>query len=278
MMKRDKTRWDGLSMGQRIRSLELRGYVVMPEVLSRDAVATLRSELDSLPLKAATYSDRQMYVHHVQWSNCVSAIETIADPKILSFLGELFGDDVLAISSTYARTDPQYPRMALHADSQPYGSNIFGAAASAPLSVRVLHYLDDLTTRRAPLLVVPYSHLGMHRDSCPYQRYKKHDEEVAITCRAGSAVIINQRLFHAVGANRSRTSRCVYAIGYRPAWAGPIAAVDEPDLAMLNRLPKHVRKLFASPNLRTVDTTMQNWSGDLRENPPGLGRTRWSPR
>ena len=46
-----------------------------------------------------------------------------------------------------------------------------------------------------------------------------------VTCRAGSAVIINQKVFHANYPNYSDSDRRMLAIAYRPAWAGPIAEV-----------------------------------------------------
>ena len=61
------------------------------------------------------------------------------------FLTELFGDDLICTSYGYSVSDPGHPGIAIHTDSQPYGSTMFGGQASSPCLVRVLYYLDDLT-------------------------------------------------------------------------------------------------------------------------------------
>ena len=45
--------------------------------------------------------------------------------------------------------EPGYPGMSLHADCQPYGSDLFGPLASVPVSLRVLYYLHELTPERS---------------------------------------------------------------------------------------------------------------------------------
>ena len=92
--------------------------------------------------------------------------------------------------------------MPLHTDSHPYGSSILGARATSPVLVRILCYLDDLTPERAPLRVVPSSHLSLHRDAQPYQRYAGHPEEIRLTCQAEDAIAINQRVFHGAGGEQ----------------------------------------------------------------------------
>ena len=148
---------------------------------------------------------------------------------MIEFLTTLFGDELICTSCVFALSRPGHPGIAIHTDSQPYGSKIFGMQASAPRLVRVLYYLDDLTPERAPLKVIPHSHLSLHADANPYKRYLSHPEEVMVTCRAGSAAIINQAIFHANYPNRSTEDRRLLAIAYRPAWAGPIAEVPEWD-------------------------------------------------
>lgn len=267
--------WDKLSLGQRIRSLELKGYVVMPDLLSPEMLDRLIAELVALPTTGTTYSERQQYVHGVQWMDCPSAVELIALPPMLAFLKEVFGDELICTGCTYARTEPGYPGMALHTDSQPYGSSIFGPQASAPLLVRVLYYLTGLTPDSAPLRVVPYSHLCLHTDANPYKRYKSNPEEEVVTCKAGSAVIINQKLFHAVAPNRSRVDRHVFAVAYRPAWAGPVAPVPDHAPQDVAKLPPRVKALFKSLNTRHVEYDIKNYSDDMAADAPKLGPSRW---
>ena len=66
----------------------------------------------------------------------------------------------------------------------------------------MLYFLDDLTPEHSPFLVIPHSHLSLHADGNPYGRYMSHPEQVRITCKAGSAAIINQTVTRAVGMCR----------------------------------------------------------------------------
>jgi hypothetical protein len=80
----------------------------------------------------------------------------------MEFLRALFGDEIVFMTYGYARSEPGHPGISLHTDGQPYGSRIFGYEGSCPCHVRVLYYLDDLTTEVSPFRVVPRSHLSMH--------------------------------------------------------------------------------------------------------------------
>jgi ectoine hydroxylase-related dioxygenase (phytanoyl-CoA dioxygenase family) len=141
--------------------------------------------------------------------------------------------------------------------------------------VRVLYYLDELTPERAPLKVIPHSHLSLHADGNPYHRYLRHPEEVMITCQAGTAAIINQTVFHANYLNVSREDRRLLAIAYRPAWAGPIANVPDWPADKVARLPDHVRPFFQSLNTRRVDFNVPNRPPNMRTEAPGINPSRW---
>lgn len=263
--------------GPWIKSLEVEGFTIVPGVLPPARVGQLRAELEALPLRCSSYTDKQWFAHNVQWAKCPAAWTLIKHPVMMTFLSGLFGDEVVCVSVSYSRSDPGYPGMPLHTDSHPYGSNILGGAGTSPILVRVLYYLDDLTAERAPLRVVPFSHLCLHADAMPYGRFRSHPDEKVVTCTAGDAVIINQRLFHGVGANRADASRALVAVTYRPAWARPTVPVPEPPPESLARMPDDVRRLADRPNRGLADTTIVNWREGLPAAGVALGPQRWLP-
>ncbi|HAW31405.1 MAG TPA: hypothetical protein DCY03_25420 [Planctomycetaceae bacterium] len=165
--------------------------------------------------------------------------------------------------------------MAIHTDAQPYGSKIFGLGASSPCLVRVLYYLDDLTPEHSPFKVIPGSHLSLHADGNPYRRYLSHEDEVLVTCRAGSAVIINQKVFHANYPNFSDTDRHLLAIAYRPAWAGPIGEVPDYDPEQVQTLPEKVQPLFRSLNTQKIDYDLPNRPDNMARSAPGISPRRY---
>ena len=267
--------WSTLSAAGRIKHLELEGYVVLPDLLGPDEIAGVKAELALLPTKGTDYSENQRSASDVQWTDSPRAIDLIALPATVAFLETLFGDELVCTSCVYALSKPGHPGIALHTDAQPYGSAIFGMQASAPRLVRVLYYLDDLTPDRSPFKVIPRSHLSLHAQANPYLRYESHPDEVMVTCRAGSAAVINQCVFHANYPNRSSEDRAMLAIAYRPAWAGPIAPVPELDPEKVARLPPHVRKFFQSPNTRRIDFDVKNRPDNMPTAAPGISPRRW---
>jgi ectoine hydroxylase-related dioxygenase (phytanoyl-CoA dioxygenase family) len=272
------TDWGALTPAQRIRSIELEGFVVLPDLLSAQQLVAIRDELDRLPTKAVDYSPHQRGYADVQSTASPVTIETIAHPEILGFLQSLFGDELICTSCTFTVADPGHPGVVLHTDAQPYGSRIFGMQASSPVLARVLYYLDDLTPECSPFKVIPRSHLCLHRDANPYHRYLSHPDERMVTCKAGSAAIINQKVFHGNYPNYSDNSRRMLAIAYRPAWAGPMDDIDERDSAQVAGLPTHIQPYFKSLNTRHIEFDLPNRPDGMAVDAAGLSPQRWGER
>lgn len=274
--KRDDTDWAAMTTGQRIQALEVEGYCIFPDSLSADQVATIGAELHRLPTVAVDYSEHQRGCPEVEWTNSPRSISLIAHRPMTDFLETLFGDEPLCESCGYSLSEPGHPGIAVHTDSQPYGSKIFGLKASSPVLVRVLYYLDDLTPERSPFKVIPRSHLSLHKDGNPYNRFLRHDGEVMVTCKAGTAVVINQKVFHGNYPNHSDLNRRLLAIAYRPAWAGPIVEVPERDADKVTGLPAEVQKYFKSPNTKDIDYDVPNRPNNLATTAAGIHPDRWN--
>ncbi len=273
--RRDGTDWRALTREARIRSIELEGFVVISDLIESEKLDTIKDELGRLETKAVDYSPHQRTFSNVQWTNSPAAIETIAHPTMIGFLSDLFGDALICTSCSYTCAEPGHPGIVIHTDSQPYGSKIFGVQASAPVLARVLYYLDDLTPECSPFKVIPRSHLSMHRDGNPYNRYLNHPEERMVTWKAGSAVVINQKVFHGNYPNHSDRVRRMRAIAYRPAWAGPIGAVEERDPNRVAKLPVNIQPFFRSLNTRSIDFDVPNRPNAMRCHAKGIAPSRW---
>lgn len=260
---------------KKISELEIKGYTVFPELLAENEVARLKKEVALIPLTPVDYSDKQRVHHNFHLSGFYSALELVAQPKIITFLEKLFGDAIICTSTLYTESHPGHPGIALHTDAQPYGSKIFGMQASAPILVRVLFYLDDLTLEKSPFRVVPHSHLSLHKDANPYSRYDEHPNQEIITCKAGTVVVINQKIFHGSLPNSSDKSRALLAFAYRPAWASPISKIDEWPKDKFQNIPAHLKKYFKSLNTRNIDFNVANRPKGLKKSASGLDRNRW---
>ena len=194
-VKIDDRDWSKLSLGEQIRNLELDGYLVLPDVLQGDHLAALQAETAVLPTIPVSYSVHQRVHGNLQFHGGILT-QLIDHAPVINFLKTLFNDDIIFMTYAYALSEPGHPGISLHTDGQPYGSQIFGYEGSCPLIIRVLYYLDDLTPEVSPFRVIPRSHLSLHADANPYKRYERHPEEVMVTAKAGSALLLNHRVFH----------------------------------------------------------------------------------
>ncbi|MAG37539.1 MAG: hypothetical protein CL878_14985 [Dehalococcoidia bacterium] len=270
----DDRDWSKLTFGERVRQIEVEGYLVLPDLLSADHIARLKSETAPLDTIHTDYSERQRIRGNMSFAGG-AITELIGHPPTIAFLRELFGDELIVMSYAYARSEPGHPGISLHTDGQPYGSEIFGYEGSVPVMVRVLYYLDDLTPDISPFRAVPYSHLSLHADGNPYTRYESHPEEVMVPVVAGGAVLINHKLFHGNFPNTGGRPRELLAIAYRPAWAGPVKDVEPWDPADVATLPESVQPFFGDKNERRWDFHGGNKPPDMRSEAPGINASRW---
>lgn len=270
----DSRDWNALSLGEQIRQIEVEGYLVLPGLLAPEQIAVLKNQTARMDTVAVDYSVHQRARPHLEFYGG-PITDLIALPKMIEFLKHLFGDTIVFMSYVYARSEPGHPGISLHADGQPYGSKIFGYEGSCPFLVRVLYYLDDLTPDVSPFRVVPRSHLCMHSDANPYKRYECHPEELMVPVKAGSAVLINHRVFHGNFPNTGTRSRELLAIAYRPGWAGPVAEVPQWDTSQVEQLPINVRPFFLDRNLREWDFGGGNKRPSMAQEAPGMNPSRW---
>ena len=271
------TDWSALTLGQRIEHLEVEGYVVLPDLLSAEHIARLSDELKRIDTQAADYTDKKQYHNDIQWAGG-ALTELIGHEPTIAFLQHLFGGDVIMMTYDYSRSEPGCPAINLHCDGQPWGSKIFGPEQSCPRLVRVLYYLQDLTPQAAPFRVVPRSHLSFHNDANPYLRYKEHPEQVMVTCKSGSAALINQNVFHGNYPNESDQARELLGIAYRPTWAGPCDHVEPWDPQQLAKVTPAVRAVMQDRNTRIWRYDGGNVPGDMPSEAPGIDPSRWGAR
>ena len=271
----DDRDWSLLTAPEQLRQLEIEGYLVLPDLLDAQQIESLKNETKQLETTPVDYSPFQRTAANIEFSG-PQITGLIGHPATISFLQNLFGDEIVMMTYAYARSEPGHPGISLHTDGQPYGSEIFGYEGSCPVLIRVLYYLDTLTPEVSPFRVVPRSHLSLHADANPYLRYQSHPEEVMVTANAGSAVLIHHRVFHGNFQNSGDRSRELLAIAYRPAWAGPVSKVTERDEDDLKNLEPRIRDLLGDPNQRRDDYHGGNKPPNMPDQATGMSPSRWS--
>ncbi|MAG17163.1 MAG: hypothetical protein CMJ21_03745 [Phycisphaerae bacterium] len=271
----DDRDWSALTPGERIKQLEVEGYLVLPDLLTPELITQLKQEIDdTVTFRPADYSPHQKGSMNEPFEG-PAMIRLLAHSPTITFLKELFGPDIVLMHMGVARSEPGHPGISLHADGQPFGSKIFGFAGSCLFLVRVLYYLDDLTHDISPFRVIPRSHICMHEQANPYLRYESHPEEVMVPCKAGSAVLINHRVFHGNFPNTGDRPRTMVAIAYRPGWAGPIDKVEPWNPSYVEGVPDEAKPLLGDKNQRVWIPDGGNKPTGMKSEAPGMNPSRW---
>ena len=274
-MNVDTTDFTSMSRPERIRHLEVEGYVVFPGILDPETVGRIKEEMVDAEMWHTDYSTAQTRsVIQPQWVSRTAA-EVIGYPPMIDFLRQLMGDDIVFTRGFFQRTLPGSPGISMHTDGQPHGSDLFGYEGSCPRLLRVLYYLDDLTTQRAPFRLIPRSHLSFHADASPYVRYKWHPEEITVVVPAGSAVLVPSLLHHASHPNQDDQPRELLQFGYRPAWAGPIQPVEEWDAELVANAPDAAKPFLQSLNTTGFQWNQPNKPPGMQTEAPGINPSRW---
>lgn len=273
-MNIDQTDFAAMSLAQRIRQIEVEGYVILPNILDSQHIALLKSELADAPTAGANYSDAQTGMNDPQWYS-PAVCSLIGHPPMIEFLQSLLGPDVVFTLGTFLRTHPGSVEISLHTDGHPHGSSIFDFEGTAPRLLRVIYYLDDLTPARAPFRCVPRSHICFHADANPYLRYDQHPEEIVLCPQAGSAVVFPKELFHGTLPNRDTVRREAIQFGYRPAWSGPIQPMPEWPPEQVASAPEQARPFLISPNTTGAKWELENKPPDMAKQAPGVNPSRW---
>ena len=194
---------------------------------------------------------------------------------MIEFLTDLMGPEIVFTRGFYQRTLPGCPGISMHTDGQPHGSNLFGYEGSCPRLIRVLYYLDDLTSQRAPFRLIPRSHLSFHAEASPYVRYKSHPEEITLVVPAGSAVLIPSLLLHGSHPNKSsnRASSCNLATGR--LGRGRFSRSTSGDPELVAAAPEIAKPFLKSLNTTGFDWDQQHKPAGMKTEAPGINPSRW---
>jgi ectoine hydroxylase-related dioxygenase (phytanoyl-CoA dioxygenase family) len=184
------------------------GYVVLEDAMARERLDTLRrrvAELYELEGERAGAEFKQepgclRLANLVDKGAVFEAV--IADPQVLACVRHVLGQN-LKLSSLNARTAlPGAACQPLHVD--------MGAIPDEHgyWVCNCVWMLDDFTPDNGALRVVPGSHrLGQRPEEVMADPGAPHPDEVLITGRAGSIIVINAHVWHGGHANRTAAPR-----------------------------------------------------------------------
>ena len=202
--------------------LEREGYVVLEDALTATDVQRLTAAVERV--RQAEAHDGEPF-HRLGFLGLDEAfVELVDHPVALPLVRDVLGWNIYVyhchLDVHPPQTDPK-PQWRWHQDGG--RQNVELETPRPRLSLKVAWFLTDVpSAEHGALRVVPGSHT---RDALP--RDAEPDAAQPLLVRAGSAVVLDRRLWHARGDNRSTETRRVLFYAYTHRWIRPR---DEPGI------------------------------------------------
>lgn len=202
-------------IAQALADLDRHGLAVLTDVLTTDENRDVRrrlfescatSEADEVQTRGYAFDPdlHNRRVFHLFNLDPVF-VELVQHPRVLACVRHLLGEAFLISNFSANITAPGSQPMQLHAD-QGY---VLPPWPLQPLACNVAWVLDDFTEENGGTRYVPGSHTCGHGPE-PGTHY----DTVPIAAPAGSLLVMDGRLWHQTGTNRSASSERAALFGY----------------------------------------------------------------
>ncbi len=205
---------DGDAVDGWCEEIRLRGYALLPELLDRELVASMRASAVSMAEAFAADPDWAATLQALAEANQVR-VPLVGDRRFLDALAwhptvRAVCDGLLGGARGYYTLNQQnvvinrpgtaHNQARWHRD-YPW----FGTVGSDPIGLSFILALDDLTEANGGTLILP----GSHRDATtPSDRYVQA-HHVRIEAPAGSVIAMDSLIWHRTGINGSDRARIV---------------------------------------------------------------------
>lgn len=226
-------RWDRAQLEEFRCEFRQNGYLVLPGVLSPEETRALVGVVDRLDQGTTMNTQRRPRQPGdvLELRNCVSRavefMELVDRPAILELLGVLLGYNIqLGNSHLFMRPGfgPDVNVAAQGGNS--WHHDLVNTAAPVNgrlphLATRVGYFFTPLTQPDSgSILVVPGSHRYAGRPAWDRSANRPYGS-VELLVEAGSAVVFDNRLWHATAPNYSTVARKNLYLEYAPRWMRP---------------------------------------------------------
>lgn len=233
---------------------DLNGFLVIENALTPEEIKKYTAIVDELDAKAETTfgGKARKPGQPLEQRNAFAADKRLLDimmhESAFPAIVDLMGHNICVTTSHVFLRPPtpgaqsEFKAIDWHKDGPPHADTPPGNGRWPWQYTKIGYFLTDLTIPDAGALrVVP----GSHRVLRPAWKPGAPDPYgyIEIKCKPGTAVIFENRLWHAVGPNYSEVARKNIYIGYCWRWMRPIDYVN-PDPAMLEKATPEQRQLL----------------------------------
>ncbi len=197
------------------------GYCILKGIIPEDEVGRIRNDIVEAADTFGTKTPKNTYlattINHTQ-----SFAPYVADPQIMAIIESFFGPYARVSSSSTQINEPGNERGEWHAD-WPY-SPFNAGYIPKPIPDLVMHLTSlfmmvDFTRENGGTLIRPGSHKW---DTNPaYENesgYDDYPDQIHGEGTAGSVLLMDSRIWHAIAENKTTTRRVALVVRYAPWW------------------------------------------------------------
>jgi len=193
-----------------LEQLDREGYLILPDFMSPEMLSAMRSRIAELFAEegdqAGSEFKKEPFTQRL--ANCVDKgevfLRAIADPTVREGIAAVIGPGYKLSSVNVRSTDP------LSEWSQPLHCDMGGLPDEKGNWVcNTIWMIDDFTPENGPTRCVPGTHKsGKRPEEVLDNPSAPHPDEILVTGKAGTVVIMNAHLWHGGTANRTARPRC----------------------------------------------------------------------
>ena len=207
-----------------LQRLAVDGWCVLEDIIPDGAVGTVRDSILAT-IEAHGNPDPRRSLGKV--SGLINYDQSLAPylaaPPLLDLCRALLGVHVRVSYTTCMTTFPGNERGVLHSDwpfNQRNASHIPAPYADVVAQLTTIWMLTPFTIENGGTPIVAGSHRSCNNPSgdIGVDMRAPYGAEMQVTGRAGSVLVMDSRLWHAIGPNRAREPRVAVVVRFAPWW------------------------------------------------------------
>ena len=210
---------------ERLLRLKLDGWCVVDDVIPANEVEAVRESVAASTLEHQRDDAPAQIGHRTGLINYNQSFAPyLVTPHFLELIEAALGSPVRVSFTSAMINYSGNMRGTLHAD-WPFNQHNAGHIA-APYPDIVAHLttlwmLSPYTAENGATIIVPGSHrmeTNPSAETCSHDENRPYPTEIQVSGDAGSVLVMDSRMWHAAGANRTDEARVAMAIRFAPWW------------------------------------------------------------
>lgn len=213
------------TLDEQMLHLKLDGWCVVDNVIPAEDVAGVRESVLASTLKHQRSDAPAQIGHRTGLINYNQSFAPyLVTPHFLDVIEAALGSPVRVSFTSAMINYSGNARGNLHADwpfNQHNAGHIPAPYPDIVAHLTTLWMLSPYTPENGATIIVPGSHrmeTNPSADTCSHDENDPYPTEIQVSGSAGSVLVMDSRMWHAAGANRTEEARVAMAIRFAPWW------------------------------------------------------------